>query len=67
MVYRRFLNKDMTDQQLRQLLKYRRTRLIKGFQGKGEKTFDACLGFDKNFNVTFKFPKDKPLARKKKP
>jgi DNA topoisomerase-3 len=58
-VYRRFLNKELTDQHIGQLLKHRKTRLIKGFEGKAGKTFDACLAFDKNFNLTFKFPNDK--------
>jgi DNA topoisomerase-3 len=58
-VYRRFLNKELTEKHMQQLLKSGKTRLIKGFQGKAGKTFDACLAFDKNFNLTFKFPKEK--------
>jgi hypothetical protein len=64
-VYRRFLNKDLTDQHIVQLLKHKKTRLIKGFEGKAGKTFDACLAFDKNYNLTFKFPNDKPKTPKK--
>ena len=66
-VYRRFLNKELTDQQLRQLLSKGRTNQIKGFHGKGDKTFDAQLAFDKRFNLTFRFPdkKGKPVAKGK--
>ncbi len=58
-VYRHFLNKELTEKHMQQLLKSGKTRLIKGFQGKAGKTFDACLAFDKNYNLTFKFPKEK--------
>ncbi len=58
-VHRRFLNKELTEKHMQQLLKSGKTRLIRGFQGKSGKTFDACLAFDKNFNLTFKFPKEK--------
>jgi DNA topoisomerase-3 len=64
-VFRRFLNKELTDQHIRGLLKSGKTRLIQGFEGKAGKTFDACLVFDKNFNLTFKFPDDKPKTPKK--
>jgi DNA topoisomerase-3 len=52
-VRRRFLNIELSDQHIRQLLKSRKTRLIKGFDGKAGKTFDARLALDKNFNITF--------------
>jgi DNA topoisomerase-3 len=65
-VFRRFLNKELTDQHIKQLLKSGKTRLIQGFEGKAGKTFDACLAFDKNFNLTFKFPNDKPKTPKKR-
>jgi DNA topoisomerase-3 len=64
-VYRRFLNKELTENHMRQLLGSGKTRLIKGFQGKAGKTFDARLAFDGNFNLTFKFPDDRPKTPKK--
>ena len=58
-VYRRFLNKELTEKHMQQLLRSGKTRLIKGFEGKAGKTFDARLAFDKHFNLTFKFPEKK--------
>lgn len=54
-VYRRFLNKTLTEEQMRQLLRSSKTGLIEGFQGKSGKTFDAHITFDGNFNLTFEF------------
>ena len=56
-VFRRILNKELTEQHLQQLFASGTTRLIKGFKGKQDNTFDAMLSFDKNYNLTFKFPK----------
>ncbi len=64
-VFRKFLNIELTDKQLQQLLKSGKTRLIKGFQGKSGKTFDSHLTFDKNYNPEFKFPKEKSKSPKK--
>jgi DNA topoisomerase-3 len=61
-VWRRFLNRDISEANIKLLLKSGKTRLITGFEGKAGKTFDACLTFDKNYNLTFKFPE----AAKKK-
>lgn len=55
-VRRKFLNKELTELHLRQLLTTGKTRLIKGFLGKAGKTFDACLMFDLYFNLVFRFP-----------
>jgi DNA topoisomerase-3 len=52
-VFRKFLNKELTDQHLAQLLSSGTTKLIKGFRGKRDASFDAKLTFDKNFNVVF--------------
>jgi DNA topoisomerase-3 len=61
-LWRRFLNKELTERHMRQLLQSGKTRLIKGFQGKAGKTFDARLAFDQNFNLTFLFPEKKEGA-----
>lgn len=56
LVFRRFLNKELTDQHFGQLFSSGATRLIKGFKGKKGNAFDASLAFDKEFNVTLVFP-----------
>lgn len=56
LVFRRFLNKELTDQHFGQLFSSGMTRLIKGFKGKKGNTFDASLAFDKEYNVTLVFP-----------
>ena len=57
LVFRRFLNKGLTDQHLAQLFSSGTTKLIKGFKGKKGTAFDAALAFDKEYNVTLSFPK----------
>ena len=64
-VFRRFLNKELSDDNIRQLLSKRKTRLIEGFEGKRGKPFDARLKFDKNYNLVFDFPDDKKKPAKK--
>lgn len=56
LVFRRFLNKELTDQHFGQLFSSGATRLIKGFKGKKGNAFDASLAFDKEYNVTLVFP-----------
>lgn len=57
-VYRRFLNKKLTDQHLEQLFSSGSTRLIKGFKGKKGVAFDASVTFDAGFTLTLSFPKN---------
>lgn len=67
LVFRRFLNKELTDQHFGQLFSSGATRLIKGFKGKKGNAFDALLAFDKEYNVTLVFPEKKsgkPLRKK---
>ena len=59
MVFRRFLNKELTDQHLEQLFSSGSTRLIKGFKGKKGVSFDAMVAFDESFNLKLVFPKPK--------
>lgn len=59
LLFRRVLNKELTDQHLEQLLSSGSTRLIKGLKGKKGNTFDARIAFDKDFNTTLVFPKKK--------
>ncbi len=65
LVFRKFLNKELTDQHMQQLFSSGSTKLIKGFKGKKGNTFDAKLVFDKNYNLTFSFPKTKGKGQKK--
>ena len=58
LVFRKFLNKELTDQHLEQLFSSGSTRLIKGFKGKKGIAFDAALAFDAGFNLTLSFPKN---------
>jgi DNA topoisomerase-3 len=51
-VVRTFLNKHLSASHIEQLLTGGSTRLIKGFQTRKGKPFDACLRLDKNGNLT---------------
>ena len=64
LVFRRFLNKELTDGHIEQLLSSGRTKLIKGFKGKKGNSFDAMLVFDSGYNVTLAFP-DRKTSRKR--
>ena len=59
LVFRKFLNKELTDQHLEQLFSSGSTKLIKGFKGKKGVPFDAAVTFDEGFNLKFSFPKSK--------
>ena len=59
LVFRRFLNKELTDQHLEQLFSSGSTRLIKGVKGKKGASFDAAVAFDADFNLKLSFPKPK--------
>ncbi len=66
-VFRRFLNRELTDQHIEQLFSSGTTKLIKGFKGKRDASFDARLTFDKNFNVVFAPKEETKTARKQAP
>ena len=57
LVFRRVLNKELTDSHLEQLFSSGSTRLIKGFKGKKGVPFDAAVTFDAEYNPVFSFPK----------
>lgn len=65
MVFRKFLNKELTDQHIQQLFSSGKTKLIKGFKGKRGNVFDAKLVFDKEYNLSFEFPKTTGKSAKK--
>jgi DNA topoisomerase-3 len=64
LIFRKFLNKELTDQYVQQLLSSGETKLIKGFKGKKGNTFDAKLVFDPDYNITFSFPKTAGKGKK---
>lgn len=59
LVFRRILNKELTDTHLEQLFSSGSTRVIKGFKGKKGVPFDAAVTFDTEYNPVFSFPRNK--------
>ena len=59
LVFRRILNKELTDTHLEQLFSSGSTRVIKGFKGKKGVPFDAAIAFDTEYNPVFSFPRNK--------
>ena len=57
LVYRKFLNKELAERHLEQLLTSGSTELLKGLKGRKGVAFDAVLTFDAEFNLTLSFPK----------
>ena len=57
LVFRRVLNKELTDSHMEQLFSSGSTKLIKGFKGKKGVPFDAAVTFDAEYNPVFSFPK----------
>lgn len=54
-LYKNKGEKQLTDEQLGELLKKGRTRLIKGFKNKDGIVFDASLKFDDSYNIIYDF------------
>ena len=65
-VFRQKAGKNLTDEQMNQLLTKGKTGLIKGFTSKQGKKFDANVAFDDNFNTIFVFEERKKAAKKGK-
>ena len=63
-VLRQKAGKNLTDDQMNQLLTKGKTGLIKGFTSKQGKKFDAGVAFDDNFNTIFVFEERKKSAKK---
>ena len=63
-VFRQKAGKNLTDDQMNQLLTKGKTGLIKGFTSKQGKKFDAGVAFDDNFNTIFVFEERKKSAKK---
>jgi DNA topoisomerase-3 len=58
-VFRTYLNKRLSAAHIEQLLTSGSTKLIKGFQTRKGKAFDACLCLDKHDKLTFMLPRRK--------
>ena len=58
-VFRIKAGKTLSDREITELLTDGKTGLLKGFQNKQGKTFDAIVAFDADFNTTFIFPEAK--------
>lgn len=58
-IFRERSGKQLTDKQIVTLVRKGKTEVIKGFQSKGGKSFDAALKLDENSQVAFQFPENK--------
>ena len=58
-VFRIKAGKTLSDREITELLTDGKTGLLKGFQSKQGKPFDAIVAFDADFNTTFIFPEVK--------
>lgn len=58
-IFRTLAGKQLSDAQITELITSRKTGVIKGFQSKAGKSFDASLAFDENYKVVFVFPEKK--------
>ena len=65
-VFRQIAGKTMTDQDLLELLTTGKTGVIKGFNSKQGKAFNAVVAFDEEFHTKFIFPDLKTNDRNKK-
>ncbi len=55
-IFRTFLNKELTEQHIQQLISSGKTKLIKGFRGRKDSQFDAHVAFDDEYNTILVFP-----------
>jgi len=65
-VFRQIAGKTMTDQDLLELLTTGKTGIIKGFNSKQGKAFNAVVAFDEEFHTKFIFPDLKTNDKNKK-
>jgi len=65
-VFRQIAGKTMTDQDLLELLTTGKTGVIKGFNSKQGKAFNAVIAFDEEFHTKFIFPDLKTNDKTKK-
>ena len=65
-IFRQKAGKNLTDDQLTQLLTERKTELIKGFTSKQGKKFDANVALDDSFNPIFVFEERENKTKRSK-
>jgi DNA topoisomerase-3 len=65
-VFRQIAGKTLTDQELLELLTTGKTGVIKGFNSKQGKAFNAVVAFDEEFHTKFIFPDLKTNDKNKK-
>lgn len=56
-IFRQKAGRDLTDDEVKELLTNGRTGVLKGFKSKQGKKFSAIVAFDSDFNTQFIFPK----------
>lgn len=56
-VFRQKAGRDLTDDEIKELLTQGKTGVLKGFKSKQGKKFSAIVAFDSDFNTQFIFPK----------
>ena len=56
-IFRQKAGRDLTDDEVKELLTYGKTGVLKGFKSKQGKKFSAIVAFDSDFNTQFIFPK----------
>ena len=52
----------LSDDEIKDLLTEGHTQLLKGFKSKQDKSFDAVVAFDEEYNTTLVFPEKKSKA-----
>jgi DNA topoisomerase-3 len=58
-VWKEIGGKRLTEKQVHALIANKKTRLIKGFEGRSGKKFDARLRLDPQWKVVFELPERK--------
>ena len=58
-VFRLKASRTLSDEEIRELLTNGKTKVLKGFNSKQGKSFDAIVAFDADYNTTFVFPERK--------
>ena len=66
MLFRSVAGKNLTDEQLTQLVVNGETGIIKGFTSKTGKSFEASLSLDGDFKTVFVFPERKKLGKSRR-
>lgn len=65
-VFRSIAGKELTHEQMKELIVNHETGVIKGFTSKAGKKFDAALAFDEEFKVKFVFPEKETKPKRRR-